>query len=143
MKIYLPISFGIDALLLFLLKDFISLSVFSIAPLFILALSVFIAVLYKRTKNESLDFHVNSFGMTQKEKEECNIFVSNFLLLTLPFHVLLIFLGNAFLKIFLSIVLKTMIVKITKTISNTNQTKASFGASNLKNITGQKILTMS
>lgn len=105
MKIYLPISFGIDALLLFLLKDFISLSVFSIAPLFILALSVFIAVLYKRTKNESLDFHVNSFGMTQKEKEECNIFVSNFLLLTLPFHVLLIFLGNAFLKIFLSIVL--------------------------------------
>ena len=105
MKIYLPISFGIDALLLFLLKDFISLSVFSIAQLFILALSVFIAVLYKRTKNESLDFHVNSFGMTQKEKEECNIFVSNFLLLTLPFHVLLIFLGNAFLKIFLSIVL--------------------------------------
>lgn len=105
MKIYLPISFGIDALLLFLLKDFITLSVFSIAPLFILALSVFIAVLYKRTKNESLDFHVNSFGMTQKEKEECNIFVSNFLLLTLPFHVLLIFLGNAFLKIFLSIVL--------------------------------------
>ena len=98
MKIYLPISFGIDALLLFLLKDFITLSVFSIAPLFILALSVFIAVLYKRTKNESLDFHVNSFGMTQKEKEECNIFVSNFLLLTLPFHVLLIFLGNAFLK---------------------------------------------
>ena len=105
MKIYLPISFGIDALLLFLLKDFITLSVFSIAPLYILALSVFIAVLYKRTKNESLDFHVNSFGMTQKEKEECNIFVSNFLLLTLPFHVLLIFLGNAFLKIFLSIVL--------------------------------------
>ena len=105
MKIYLPISFSIDALLLFLLKDFITLSVFSIAPLFILALSVFIAVLYKRTKNESLDFHVNSFGMTQKEKEECNIFVSNFLLLTLPFHVLLIFLGNAFLKIFLSIVL--------------------------------------
>ena len=105
MKIYLPISFGIDALLLFLLKDFITLSVFSIAPLFILALSVFIAVLYKRTKNESLDFHVNSLGMTEKEKKECNIFVSNFLLLTLPFHVLLIFLGNAFLKIFLSIVL--------------------------------------
>ena len=105
MKIYLPISFGIDALLLFLLKDFITLSVFSIAPLFILALSVFIAVLYRHTKNESLDFHVNSFGMTEKEKEECNIFVSNFLLLTLPFHVLLIFLGNAFLKIFLSIVL--------------------------------------
>ena len=105
MKIYLPISFGIDALLLFLLKDFITLSVFSIAPLFILALSVFIAVLYRHTKNESLDFHVNSLGMTEKEKKECNIFVSNFLLLTLPFHVLLIFLGNAFLKIFLSIVL--------------------------------------
>lgn len=105
MKIYLPISFGIDALLLFFLRKFIIVSEFSIIPLFILVLSVFIAVLYRRAKNEILDFHVNSLGMTEKEKEEFNVYVSNFLLFTLPFYILLIFFGNAFLKIFLSLVL--------------------------------------
>lgn len=105
-KIYLPVASITVIILSVLLRKNIYISGFSVFPAFCMPLCIFISLLYYfHPEHERLDFHMDTFGMSDKENKEIDIYTSKSVAVTIPIYLIFVLFGNNVIKVIGSLIL--------------------------------------